>query len=236
MQDEGIKSQIVTQLLLQLHNIFSVVDQQCISQHSDKAYERCKESISALNNKYLKCDDGTPKFCMNHSGCWSVYLYYLSNTLWHSGETVCAEQIYYLNKIMHSVDWYCEIELPEHFMVEHPLGSVLGKAKYGDYLLIYQGVTVGGNIELHTGETVYPILGNNVLMYADSKILGNSHIGNNVILSANACVINQNIPDDSVVFGMSPHLVIKNMPREIEVSSAVNWNKTTKGEIPNEIL
>lgn len=225
MRDKDIKSEILAQLQLQLHSNFKSVDFQCIMRHSDEAYERCKESISALNNKYLKYSNGLPKFCVNHSGCWSLYLYYLSNAIWQCGEVVCAEQIYYLNKILHSVDWYCGIELPEHFMVEHPVGSVLGKATYGDCLFIYQGVTIGGNIELNTGKTVYPVLGNNVLMYADSKILGNSKIGNNVILSANSCIINESIPDDSVVFGMSPNLVIKYMPREIKISTAINWNE-----------
>lgn len=218
------KSEILAQLQLQLHSNFKSVDFQCINRYFDEAYERCKKSISVLNNKYLIGRDGLPEVSINHSGCWSVFLYYLSNTIWKYGEIECAEQIYYLNKILHSVDWYCGIDLPEHFMVEHPIGSVLGKAQYGDYLFIYQGVTIGGNIELNTGKTAYPVLGNNVLMYADSKILGDSTIGNNVILSANSCVINQKIPDDFVVFGISPNLVMKYMPWEIRVSTRVNWN------------
>ena len=224
MQDGVIRNGMLAQLQRQLHSNFISVDMECIRQYTDKAYECCMKSIAALNNKYLKHSDGSPRFCMNHSSCWSVYLYYLSHIMWQRGECGCAEQIYYLNKILHGVDWYCEIELPEHFMTEHPVGSVLGKAGYGDYLFIYQGVTIGGNIELNTGKTVYPVLGNNILMYADSKVLGDCKIGNNVILSANACGINENIPDNSVVFGMSPDLVIKNMPQEIELSTSINWN------------
>ncbi len=102
-----------------------------------------------------------------------IYQIHLVNT---GGEVLCAEQVYYLNKILHSVDWYYEIELPKHFMVEHPLGSVLGRAQYGDYLYIYQGVTIGGNVKLKTGELDYPTLGDNVLLYSNAKILGNSHI------------------------------------------------------------
>lgn len=36
---------------------------------------------------------------------------------------------------MHSVDWLHSIELPIHFGAEHPVGSVLGKATYGDCFL-----------------------------------------------------------------------------------------------------
>ena len=53
-------------------------------------------------------------------------------------------------------------------MAEHPLGSVLGKADYGDYLFVYQGTTIGEN---RKGDKLfYPVLGNNILLYANSTI------------------------------------------------------------------
>ena len=113
---------------------------------------------------------------------------------------------------MHSVDWYYEVKLPVHFMAEHPLGSVLGRAEYGDYLFVYQGTTVGGNRK--DGKLYYPVLGNNILIYANSTILGNCHIGNNVIISAESYIINETIPDNCIVFGKSPDIVIKNKSEE----------------------
>jgi len=222
MEDEFIKEEIAKQLKLQLNSFFAV-DFDCIKSFINEAYIRCMKSISVVNEKYLRNSNGLPKFSIYHSSCWAIYLYYLSNTLYRCRGGVCADQVYYLNKILHGVDWYYKIELPEHFMVEHPLGSVLGRAKYGDYLYIYQGVTIGGNIKLSTGKTHYPILGDNVLMYSNAKILGDSHIGNNVILSANTYVIDENIPDNSVVFGQSPNLVIKNKPYEVKLSTNINW-------------
>ena len=157
-------------------------------------------------NKYLN-PGGNPYFSLYHSGCWALFLYYLSNSL--KGNKACAEKIYYLNKIMHNVDWYFEIELPAHFMIEHPVGSVLGRAKYGDYLFIYQGVTVGGN----GGK--YPVLGNYVKFFSDAKVVGNSYIGDRVVLSANSYVIDEDIPNDCIVFGQSPNLIIKHEPDKV---------------------
>lgn len=136
-----------------------------------------------------------------------------------------AETVYYLNKILHSVDWFYEIELPSHFMVEHPLGSVLGRANYGDFLFIYQGVTVGGNISSSNGVPVYPTLGNNIILFSDAKVLGDVHVGNNVIFGANSYVINEDIPDDSMVFGMSPNLVIKHEPEKIKEYMKRIWKQ-----------
>ena len=89
-------------------------------------------------------------FSPYHTVSWSVFLYYLSNTLSDGGGEKHtpdreAEVVYYLNKVMHANDWFYGIQLPNHFWAEHPLGSVLGRAKYGDYFFVYQGTTVGGN-------------------------------------------------------------------------------------------
>ena len=55
---------------------------------------------------------------------------------------------------MHTVDWFYQVELPVHFMAEHPLCSVLGKAKYGDYFFVYQGTTVIGANSYLINETI----------------------------------------------------------------------------------
>ena len=52
-----------------------------------------------------------------------------------------ASYAYYLNKIMNSVDWFYAIELPDVFCAEHPVGSVLGRAKWnGNRFFVYQRV------------------------------------------------------------------------------------------------
>lgn len=88
-------------------------------------------------------------------------------------------------------------------MLDHPVGSVLGRAKYGDYFEFSQNCTVGNN------KGVYPTIGNHVRMKSGAKIVGDCNIGNNVILAANTYVKDTNIEDNSVVFGSSPNLIIK---------------------------
>ena len=79
-------------------------------------------------------------------------------------------------------------------------------------MFVYQGTTIGGNRS--RGQLCYPVLGNNVILYANSTILGDSHIGNNVVISAETYIINEDIPDNCIVFGHSPNLIIKNMNEE----------------------
>lgn len=104
--------------------------------------------------------------------------------------------------MLNGVDLYYQVNLPKIFGAEHPLGTVLGKAEYGNKLFVYQGVTVGGN------KMKYPKIGENVTMYSNSKILGNAVIGNNVAVSANTYIKGEKIPNNCLVFGTSPNLVI----------------------------
>ena len=142
-----------------------------------------------------------------HTVTWAIFLYRLSRLLYLNGDVHEADCVYYLNKIMNSVEWFYQVELPTYFMAEHPLGSVLGKAEYSDYLFVYQGTTVGGNRKENI--LYYPQIGENVILYANATILGETRIGNNVIVSANSYIINEGIPDNCIVFGQSPHIFIK---------------------------
>ena len=140
---------------------------------------------------------------------YMIFLYYLSNETYK--RNVCpglCDKIYYLNKIMHSVDLFYAIELPTKFGAEHPLSSVMGRAKYSDGFFFYQGCTVGGTKDKE-GNLYYPVIEENCHMYSNSSILGKCHIGKNVNIGAGALVKNQDVPDNSTVFGQSPNLIIK---------------------------
>ena len=75
-----IHETIYEQLRRQLQNFFADIDLSVIEGKIDEAYERCIAAISVTNNKYLN-PDGIPRFMLEHSGCWSIFLYYLSNSL-----------------------------------------------------------------------------------------------------------------------------------------------------------
>lgn len=162
--------------------------------------------------------DGQAAFHMTHSVQYAVFLCTYANQLYLDGFQDAADKVYYLNKIMNSVDWFYAVQFPSIWSAEHPLGSVVGRAIMGEYLFLYQGTTIGGNRK--NGKLSYPSLGDYILMYANSKILGDSHIGSNVILSANAYLIDESIPDNCIVFGQSPNIVIK-QKSEDEIRSMI---------------
>lgn len=202
---------VIEELLIhQLHNYWIDVDELVIHKAIPNVMKKIELCFKKLPSSRFYKDDEV-QFSPQFSIHWMLFLYRLANEIYSTrkgNETPKeADEVYYLNKIMHSNDWFYAVDLPVHFLCEHPLGSVLGRAKYGDYFCVYQGTTVGGNWS--NGVIDYPSIGENVILYANATVLGNSHIGNNVIVSADSYIINDEVPDNALVFGKSPNLIIK---------------------------
>lgn len=94
------------------------------------------------------------------------------------------------------------LELP------HPTGIVIGGGvTIGKNCIIYQQVTFGGARLGDAQRDFYPSIGDNVVLFAGAKILGNISIGSNCIVGANSVVI-KDVPEGSTVVGI-PGRVIK---------------------------
>jgi serine O-acetyltransferase len=200
------KKAIIKGVIRQLNSFFSISADEIsvIASLSGIVFQRCEYNFLKNENKYYSRNSET-YFSPYHSGQYTVFLYYFSNTIFKEEKDYLklADKIYYLNRTMNGCDLFYEVELPEIFSLDHPLGSVMGRAKFGNYFAFSQTCTVGNN-------NIFPVIGEHVTMSVNSMILGDSKIGNNVILGAGACVKDQDVPDNSMVFGNSPNLIIKN--------------------------
>ncbi|MDD5455718.1 MAG: serine O-acetyltransferase [Candidatus Margulisbacteria bacterium] len=89
--------------------------------------------------------------------------------------------------------------------IDHGDGVVIGEtAEIGNNVILYHQVTLGG-----TGKEKgkrHPTIGNNVIIGAGSKILGNIRIGNNCKIGAGTIVL-KNVPDHSTVVGNPGRIV-----------------------------
>ena len=200
------KEDIIKGMIRQLTSFFAIspIEINFINTISEAVFIRCELCFSKNENKYYS-KKGEAYFNPYHSGQYTVFLYYFSNSVFKvdNFNSKLADKIYYLNKIMNSCDLFYEIELPEIFMLDQPVGAVLGRAKYGNFFKFTQNCTVGNN------NNIFPTIGENVSMAANSMVFGNSKIGDNTIIGPGAIVKDEDIPTDSVVFGHSPNLIIK---------------------------
>jgi len=144
------------------------------------ATAKCEVCFTATANKYYR-HDGRTYFNPFHSGQYSIFLYFLSRAVFITNPEMrsLADRIYYLNKALNGLDLFYEVEMPDIFFLDHPVGSVLGRAQYGSHFSFSQNCTVGNN------KGLFPTIGKNVQMMSGSKILGRCTIGDNVIVAAN---------------------------------------------------
>jgi len=91
------------------------------------------------------------------------------------------------------------------FFIDHGMGVVIGETTIiGENVTIYQGVTLGG-----TGKDRgkrHPTIGDNVVIGAGSKVLGNIKIGDNVLIGAGSVVVDP-VPSNATVVGVPAVLV-----------------------------
>jgi serine O-acetyltransferase len=205
------KKLILLQLKRQLKSHFLISSEQIaiLDKYFDRIIDKCSYCFSQTTNKYYQKEE-QPYFSPYISTQYLIFLYYFSNTIYKEepNQRELCDKLYYLNKIFNSVDIFYAVELPDFFMCEHPVGTVMGRGTYGQGFMFYQNCVVGGFLKPDT-TIIYPNIGLNVKMFAGTMIIGDCTIGDNVNIGAGALIKNQNIPNNSNVFGSSPNLIIK---------------------------
>ncbi len=167
----------------------------------DLALGRIEHCFSRVRLKGFFAN-GEARFSHWHSDQYAIFLYYLANSAFRErpGHPI-ADKAYALNKALHALDAFYEVELPEIFAVQHPVGTVLGRATYSDYFICYHNCTVGANLD-----NDYPAFGRGVVMYGGSRVIGKTAVGDNSFVSTGAIVIDGGACEpDSVLHGIYPN-------------------------------
>lgn len=141
----------------------------------------------------------------NHlnSNQYAMFLYLLSNTIHRRTDRLSlCDKLFLLNKALYGIDAFYEVELPGIFLFSHAGGTVLGRAQYSDYFLVYQQCTVGSaRAPEKAGRGVFPVLGRHVSLYAGAAILGACQIGDNCKISTQSVIINKKLKPNTIYRG-----------------------------------
>jgi serine O-acetyltransferase len=104
-----------------------------------------------------------------------------------------------ISEMAHSetgIDIHPGAEIGDYFMIDHGTGVVIGETSViGDNVKMYQGVTLGArsfpldeNGNPIKGIVRHPRIGNNVIIYSNSTILGNITVGDGAVIGGNLWV------------------------------------------------
>ena len=156
---------------------------------------RLEHAFSHINNKYF-FDNKKVVFDHLHGDQYAMLLYLLSNQAFRMGESsTISKKLFLLNKALHGCDIYYEVELPEIFILVHPLGTVLGRGEYSDYFMVYQRCGIGSNHD------IYPTLGKYLTLRPGSSVLGKCIVEDNCCLASDALLLDSNLKENSLYIG-----------------------------------
>ncbi len=118
-----------------------------------------------------------------------VFFYRIANFLAKLNIPILPRFISHLARFFTGIEIHPQAQIGKNFFIDHGMGVVIGStAIIGDNVTIYQNVTLGGRN--NKGAKRHPTIGNNVIIGAGAKILGNIKIGDNSKIGAGAIVIN----------------------------------------------
>ncbi len=140
-----------------------------------------------------------------YPGLHSIWVHRFSNILWHKNFKFLARLISQISRFVTGIEIHPGAKLGEGVFIDHGMGVVVGEtAEVGDNVTIYHGVTLGG--VSWSKSKRHPTIGNNVVIGAGAKILGNIKIGDNTTIGANSVVIKE-VPENSTVVGIPGRII-----------------------------
>lgn len=92
----------------------------------------------------------------------------------------------------HILKWYssnisCDAVIGRNLQIPHPIGIVIGAGSViGDNCTVFQGVTIGRRNE---SVSEYPVIGNDVIIYSNSSVLGDINISDGTVIGAHSLVL-----------------------------------------------
>ncbi|MBA2123374.1 serine O-acetyltransferase [bacterium Unc6] len=144
---------------------------------------------------------------LTYSGLHAVAFHRIAHSLYIKKIPFLPRLISQIARHVTGIEIHPLASIGKGLFIDHGMGVVIGETSVvGDNVTLYQGVTLGG-----TGKEKgkrHPNIGNNVVIGAGAKILGNITIGDNALIGANSVVI-KDIDENCTVVGVPGRIVRK---------------------------
>ena len=167
---------------------------------------KVKEDIQVIKEKDPAANN-ILEIILCYPGLHALVAYRFAHRLYKWEVPLLPRIISYITRIITGIEIHPAAKIGRRFFIDHGEGVVIGATTIiGDDVLIYQQVTLGG-----TGKEQgkrHPTLGNNVIVGAGAKVLGNITLGDYLRVGAGSVVV-EDVPEYSTVVGIPGRIVQK---------------------------
>ena len=148
---------------------------------------------------------GRAEVLLLYSGLHALLMHRVAHRMQQKGWQIPARAVSQLAKFLTGIEIHPGAMVGKGLFIDHGAGVVIGEtAVVGDNCTIYQGVTLGGTGK-QTGKR-HPTLGDNVMVGAGAKLLGNFTVGSGPRIAAGAVVLTD-VPENATAVGVPAKVV-----------------------------
>jgi serine O-acetyltransferase len=154
-----------------------------------------------------------------YSGFHAMVFHDIAHWLFNKNFKLLASMVTFFSRMVSGIEIHPGAKIGHRVFIDHGMGVVIGETSIiGNDVLIYQGATIGAAAAGHMGAATrnkkrHPTIGNNVIIGAGAKILGNIEIGDGCRIGSGAIVL-ANIPPGSLVVAPTGKIISKQSKNE----------------------
>lgn len=156
---------------------------------------------------------------------WAVINHRIAHSFYKKKHFFIARAISQISRGLTGIEIHPGAQIGKRFFIDHGMGVVIGEtAEIGDNVMLYHGVTLGG-----TGKDKikrHPTVGDNVLIGAETIVLGPINIGSNTKIGAGSVVL-EDIPSNVTAVG-SPTKIVRKDGMRIKPTDPSEFTKAKK--------
>ena len=155
----------------------------------------------------------TAEVIVCYPGLHALWLHRAAHALHRRRRFFVARGLSHLNRALTGIEIHPGARIGRRVVIDHGMGVVIGEtAEVADDVLIYQGVTLGGN--RLTKEKRHPTIGRRVVLGIGSTVLGNIQVGDDARVGAGA-VVTHPVESGSTVVGVPAHPIHLKRPAPV---------------------
>jgi len=170
-----------------------------------KLFKLIKEDFSNVKRNDPALHSTFERF-FNYPGLWALLFHRIAHWFYMKGLRFIPRFISAVGMFLTMIDIHPGATIGRRVFIDHGVGVVIGEtAIVGDDVIIYQQVTLGG---VRTSKDKrHPSIGNNVVVGAGAKVLGNITIGDGAKIGANSVVL-KDVPMMATAIGIPARVIL----------------------------
>jgi len=162
-------------------------------------FDRLREDVRTALAKDPAATDPV-EVVLTYPGLHAVWLYRLAHRVHAADHSLAARVLSHLARLLTGVEIHPGAEIGRRLFVDHGMGVVVGEtAEIGDDVLLYHGVTLGGDSMRR--EKRHPTLEDDVSVGANATLIGDITVGEGASVGAGA-VVAADVPPETTVAGV----------------------------------